>query len=278
VLAPTGVHRGLLSFVALAILAHPAYAQPLEDSVAELGADPNAAGLRFAWRGGTRGALGLTVPLARQDAGGAFSLTLDPLIELHEPRGSDQPLPSQFWRGRLALSGARGFGDASRRLRLSLALEHESDHETAHEYSRPGFLALNDIALGAGMLTRLAELEFASALALRLLVASCTTRQVRCADFEGSTALAGGAQLVVGWRRPLPLGLSPFVALAADAVISNDLVHNERRVLIRVGLRRSVASGALTLYGLAWFGNDVGIERERRIDQLGAGIGWTPDP
>ncbi|MDD9933479.1 MAG: hypothetical protein OXT09_07750 [Myxococcales bacterium] len=239
-----------------------------------LEADPDRPRISLFYRGALRGTLGLRLPLFGARPG--WSAHLTPMIELHEPPGSDQPLPNQHWRGLLSAGVEHGWGERER-YRLGLGIAHESDHETAHEFSAPGFLALNLFELPAGASFDLGLLELGASATPRLYVLSCTRLAAPCEDLEGSTALGG--QLGINLRVPTPLlfGLQPFAALAASGILGSGQVHDERRLALRGGVYLEVAHGTLELYLLGFFGHDVGVTRDDELSQLGGGVAWTLD-
>ena len=264
---------GLLS---VSLASSPIAAQQSVD-VNRVSADPDHTRLSLFYRGALRATLGLSLPLWIADDDEGFSVALAPMIELHEPPGSNQPLPNQYWRGLLSLEGRYTIVAVSGKYGVGLGLAHESDHETAHEYSTPGFLALNLIAGTLWASFELGPLRLEPRVTPMLYVLSCTERDAPCRDLAGSTAVGGHLQLAAHTSEPALWRLHPFVALATSGIVGNGLVHTEQRLSVRAGVYLPVRHGTLTLSVLGFFGHDVGITRRDKLSQLGGGVSWIVD-
>ncbi len=265
----------LLTEVATCPSAHAAD-RPLAD-LRVLSADPNVAAFGLYFRGAMRASVGAELPFVASDRGEGFGVAVTPYVELHEPPDSDQLLPSQFWRARLSIEASHRWRSGRHGFRVAGAVEHESDHETAHEFARPGFLALNDIAARARWTLDLGSLRFDAGAEAALYAFSCTELAADCREFEGATT-AGGALDVVMSGPPLPIViLRPFGSVALSGILSHDEVRGERRVVLRAGLFHPLGAGVFSLYILGFFGNDVGRTRGQDLSQFGFGASWAAD-
>jgi hypothetical protein len=243
--------------------------------VAALSADPNTPTFGLALRGTLRAQLGASLPLWASPESEGFIFTLSPLIELHEPAKSTQVLPSQYWRGHVALAGGWLFGADSATYYIGLALEHESDHETAHAYSTPGFLTLNALALRSLGSFVAGDFALSMAPSVRLYVASCTLDRSACKNFQGATS--GGAQLDLVLSAP-GIGLwelVPFLSASGFGILRHDSVRSELHLELHLGLAYTTRFLLMQLFALSYLGNDVGIRRSEHVTQLGVGTRLT---
>lgn len=239
-------------------------------------ADPNAPRFGLMFRGAMRAQLGADLTLLGDDATPGLVLSLSPLVELHEPSGSDQVLPSQYWRARVALALGHGWQADAHRYRLSAALEHESDHETAHEYSRAGFLTQNALRVSGDARWVLGALRLWVMPALRVYALSCTRDRERCTDFKGDASF--GAQLDVtldaaAWAFA---SLVPFVGVSSVGVLGRQRVLGESHAALHLGVWTGTPALLFQAFGLAYLGNDVGITRGLRVAQIGLGLSLSP--
>jgi hypothetical protein len=240
-----------------------------------INADPNGAAYGFEYRGAVRGRFGDAFALHGGEGDPGYNLTLAPLFELHEPRDSENVLPSQYWRARVAVELGFGWVWAARRLRVSGLLAHESDHETAHEYSQPGFVALNDVTARVQYGQRHARWAWNLGLDASAFVLSCTQDRSVCENFQGDASFGGQLQGAAGltgfklWR------FVPFAAASASGIVPNGLVIAERRLLGRVGVYARFGDSLLALFVLGSVGNDVGIVRDRTLNVVGAGLSFA---
>jgi hypothetical protein len=234
-------------------------------------ADPNAPAFGLSYRGSVRAQLGAALPLwVSPDRFGGFVL-LSPFVELHEPEHSPQVLPSEYWRARAALAGGVFWAGDQSLYTLALALEHESDHETAHAYSQPGFLAQNALALPASSHVAWADVLLRVAPTLRVYVLSCTRDRSTCKNFAGDSSF--GAQLDVALEAPgfALVELVPFVSASGFGVLSHAAVRGESHLEAHLGLLHTSRFLLMQLYAVGYFGNDVGITRANRVVQFGVG-------
>lgn len=239
-------------------------------------ADPNAARFGLMFRGAMRAQVGATLPLWSVESNAGFALSLSPLIELHEPATSHQVLPSQYWRARVGVASSYGWHVAEQRYRVSLSLEHESDHETAHEYSTPGFLTQNAVMLGGHGQWTLGAVRLVVAPTGRLYLLSCTRDRDRCSNFRGDTS--AGAQLDVMLDAPTwdLASLVPFMSVSALGILANQGIRSESRIALHLGMSCTTQRLLLQAFALAYLGNDIGITRADRVTQLGLGVSIAP--
>lgn len=267
--------RWLLLCAAATCVAAPALGQSNSADLrqaAAVSADPNTPAFGLTYRSAMRGQLGANLRLWASPEREGFLLQLSPFAEFHEPASSNQALPSQYWRARVSLSAAYVTFSAVAAYRVGLALEHESDHETAHAYSRPGFLAHNALALTAMAGVRLGDFELSATPSVRLYFASCTRDRALCRNFQGDTA--GGAQLDAVISAPLAdiWGLVPYLSVSGFAVLGHAGVLPETHLAVHLGCAYQSRYLWLQLFALGYFGNDVGITRAQRVAQVGAGL------
>jgi hypothetical protein len=238
-------------------------------------ADPNGAAYGFEYRGATRGRFSDAFELYGGTEQPGFSLVITPLFELHEPRRSQNVLPSQYWRARVALELGYAWASAARRFRVAALLAHESDHETAHAYAKPGFVALNDVTLRMQYGERHAGWAWNAGLDAQLYVLSCTRARRLCENFRGDTSIGGQLQIGVALTRPQVWLFAPFTAVSASGIVPHGLVAAERRLLGRLGGYARFGDSLLALFALASVGNDVGIVRRRTLNVVGAGLSFA---
>lgn len=250
---------------------------PVEPSYmsSRLNADPNGAAYGAEWRGAVRGRFSDLFEFYGDEATAGYGIGLAPLFELHEPRKSENVLPSQYWRARLSLAQSYGWNFASLRLRLFALLTHESDHETAHDYSRPGFLAVNDFALRAQIAGRGRAFAWYASGDAQLYFLSCTQPSRRCQNFHGDHSFGGQVQAGVAWTGLQVLTFSPFAAASLSGIVAHGILHGERRLLARLGAYTQLGDSLLSVFALASLGNDVGIVRNRTLNIVGGGISFA---
>lgn len=253
-----------------------AHAEPPVVEVTTVTADPDAARFGLTLRGAMRAQIGAHLSLLEDDDAEGFALWLSPLVELHEPSGSDQVLPSQYWRARVGFNSRYGWRNKEQSYRLLLALEHESDHETAHAYSTPGFLTQNTLALGFSGQGRLGAARWSVTPTLRLYLLSCTRARDQCSDFRGDTSVGAQLDLMLdapawefGW-------FVPFVSVSGLLIAPHERVRSERHMELHLGAWCASSALFFQAFALAYLGNDVGITRGQRITQLGLGISLSP--
>lgn len=239
-----------------------------------LSADPNAYTFGFEYRGSVRAHFSDFFSLVgtRHDPG--YNLAVTPFVELHEPKHSSNVLPSQYWRARLAIAQSFGIRLRQHLLRVHWLLSHESDHETAHAYSKPGFLALNDLALGVSFLAQRGIWAVQSALVANWFFLACTEPSRSCKNFQGDSSAGGQLELTVATPGFVFWRFVPFASVFASGILPHRLVHDERRLSARLGAYVPLSTSVLSLYVSGWAGNDVGITRnqERQVIGVGAAI------
>jgi hypothetical protein len=273
---PAGALSGgsLLLAAVLALDPAAARAQSGGDDLRRSGAssaDPNTPAFGLSYRGSLRAQLGASLPLWITPRRSGVIFSLNPLLELHEPARSPQLVPSEYWRARVSLAGGAFWASEQTLYLIALALEHESDHETAHAYSHPGFLAQNAVALLAQGNLRHSGLVLRLSPYLRVYVLSCTRERSVCKNFAGDSAF--GAQLDATLEAPgFALSeLVPFLSASGFGVLPHAAVRGESHLELHLGFLYSSRFLLMQLFALGYFGNDVGITRAQQVVQLGVG-------
>jgi hypothetical protein len=244
-------------------------------------AHPEAPTTSVGWRGHVRGQVSVRIPIVVAAAHRGFCLSIEPLVELHNDAGSDQPLPNESWRGRLALvtHWERRDDDALARLRyVAFAVQHESDHQTARSGAGVDALQLNALALRAGTTLAPHDWGFHLRAEIDALVISCTRVASSCDSFRGSGSVGGSldAALDLGAGVVKPTRWYFVTALHVGGVFRHDALVAERRAILQAGVWRATGYGRWQLLAFAWVGNDVGFGRARTVYQGGAAIRWSP--
>jgi hypothetical protein len=245
-----------------------------------LSASPDAPVASLGFRGTLRGAVGARLPLVGELAGTGFLLQLPALIELHN-LSAQEPIPWQYWRGRLALEAIyrREAALGTRRAAFAgaFAVEHESDHSSD---GHPGFVNLNSVSLRGDFTVALGLHALTTSLLTRLHLVTCTVDATTCGNyhgtggsvtFEAATDVVFDGTLVAGYPYRY------FVALHGAWLVDSGLAAMERRLVLDTGvaLRPDGARGLFQLYLTALFGNDVGYYRgTREVAQAGFGFRW----
>ncbi len=262
------------------VLTGPVVAQtpsPLERARL-MSASPDTPLFSFAHRGSLRATLGGELPVVGARGRDPMTLQVVPFIELHNRRGSDVLLPNEQWRGRLAVEMWRTESAGVLPWEVGLAVEHESDHDTARGDSDYRFLGLNDVAARGLVVVPLGSVALSVSGDLRLMVWSCNRLATPCADFEGATTLGAALGIVADLRATASGGWRPFLAVDLSGLVAQDSVAAERRVVGQAGIwtlsRR--AMWQLVVMGLA--GNEVGMRRTSVSGEAGVGVrfGWFP--
>ena len=240
--------------------------------VRALFADADAPVFALTFRGAMRAKLGSLLPLVRGESQPGFFLALSPLVELHEPNGSDRIVPSQYWRAHISLDPSYAWQGDTDSYRLGLIIEHESDHESAHRYSRPGFLTLNALGARGQAQWTLGALRIGASPALRFYAISCTSDRARCENLTGDMSFGGQLELSLDAPSVALLGLHPFASLSGFAILRHALVRGESHTELHLGLWNRLSALLMQLFVLAYAGNDVGIKRAERAVYLGIGL------
>jgi hypothetical protein len=259
-----------------------------------LSANPDIPATVLVWRDHLRGAVGLDIPVFQTGGRDQIELRIPVMVELSNI--VDNVIPNNYWRGLLGIELGYRFsavGPHGEDLRLALFLQHESDHETVdlvRYFQGPvtntdapvGFYEFNSVGLRGDLPFHLRGQNFAVAATAKLHVLSCNVNLILCAsgaDGWGSQTFEGSGEVSwSGWAPASDTGrLMPFVSLYADWLAPNGLVREEHRVVANLGVWiRTATRGTLVLFGIAWFGNDVGYLRDQRVTQVGGGLRWTP--
>jgi hypothetical protein len=204
-----------------------------------------------------------------------YGIALAPMFELHEPQKSHNVLPSQYWRARISLAQGYGWSFKDLHVRVSALLTHESDHETAHAYSRAGFLAINDLALRSLVAGRTAAWAWYVSADAQLYFLSCTQPSRRCENFHGDQSLGGHVQAGLAWTGLQVLRFSPFLAVSGSGIVAHGILHGERRLLARLGAYAQFGDSLLSWFIVGSLGNDVGIVRNRTLNVVGGGLSFA---
>jgi hypothetical protein len=235
-------------------------------------ADADAPAFALTFRGAMRAKLGSFLPLVGGESKPGFLLALSPLVELHEPKDSDRVLPSQYWRARISLCPSYAWQGDTDSYRLGLIIEHESDHESAHRYSRPGFLTLNAIGARGQAQWTAGALRVGASPALRFYAISCTRERAQCEEFKGDISFGAELDLALDAPSVALYGLHPFAALSGFAILGHALVRGESHAQLHLGVWNRMSALLVQLFLLAYLGNDVGIARAKRVTQIGIGL------
>ncbi|MFO0561364.1 MAG: hypothetical protein U0269_25325 [Polyangiales bacterium] len=244
-----------------------------------LSAAPDAPVAALEWRNTLRGTVGVRIPIVGALHSTGFLLQLPAQIELHNADQA-QPVPWQYWRGRLALEAAyrAAVASAARPLVLAatFAIEHESDHASTGE---PGLVNLNSLSLRGDLSTALGPHVFTAALLTRLHVLTCTRHPIYCGNYgggAGSVTFETALDLVFDARLSLSSPFRFFAALHGGWLVANALALQERRLALHLGFAvRPEQRGLFQLYATGQLGEDVGYFRYNGPQaQFGGGFRW----
>jgi REP element-mobilizing transposase RayT len=110
------------------------------------------------------------------------------------------------------------------------------------------------------------------------LVVEAANRQALSRGMRGlAIRVARRINKVLGRAQAAREKLRPFGAVQLSWLFGNNRVRRERRAALRAGIRdRHAVTGLWQLCLHFLVGNDVGIERDEDVVQLGGGIGWSP--
>ena len=271
----------MLSLLAVSLLAAPS---PVDLATAS----PDAPALELGWRDGMRAKGGGRIRLLGdgEDRQGGF-FEFQGFIELHNGPGYHGVIPYEYWRGRFALEGGHRWkfdGPTPWVLRLTGALEHESDHSTSPNVGggQPdvGFVNLNSLSLQAGV-RRGGSSPSHAALTARLHVVTCTRSQTTCGRGGGLSGDRGfEVELAVTQELSLWSVLEKwnlFASAWGQLTLETPLIIPARRLAVRLGAIAHRRSDAISIFFQALAGTDVGYFRQQDTLQLGAGLAWTPD-
>jgi hypothetical protein len=277
--------RLLLAVLALC-LDSAARADPFEEGRL-LSANPDTPSTGLSWRDYLHGSAGADVRFLAPGPEGGWVFDVPAMVELANDR--DDPAPSDYWRGLLALHG--GYRLGPRRglpegIELALEVRHESDHETRHSSSEEGtpygFYQLNSVSLYSEAPFHVYGQEVVASFIARFHVATCTSSVSACPVVNGGdgsrTFEALGEVVWTGAATPALAGhWRPALALFADGLVPNGVALEEHRFVAQAGAWVHLSAGGyFQVFGLGWLGSDVGYLRHDRVKQLGAGIRWSP--
>ena len=68
---------------------------------------------------------------------------------------------------------------------------------------------------------------------------------------------------------------SPFAAASLTGIMAHGIVHEEHRLLARIGAYTQLGDSLLSLFALGSLGNDVGIVRNRTLNVVGGGVAFA---
>jgi hypothetical protein len=244
-------------------------------------AHPEAPVTSVGWRGQVRGTVALRIPVIDPVAHHGIGLAIEPLVELHNEVGSDQPLPNENWRGRLAIATWWERRHEDRSLRhgyLGLAVQHESDHQTARSGAGVDALQLNDLTIRGGMTLAPRAWGVHVRAEARVLAISCTRVASGCRDFHGSASAGGAVDVAfdLGANVSEPTRWYFVSALHLGGIVAHRAIVGEGRAILQAGFWKQTPFGRWQLVGLVWLGHDVGFDRARSVTQAGAAIRWAP--
>lgn len=243
-----------------------------------LSASPDAPVASLGFRSTLRGAVGVRLPIVGGLADTGFLLQLPALIELHNR--SDDWIPWQYWRGRLALEAIyrREVALGARRAAFagSFAAEHESDHSSN---GHPGFVNLNSLSLRGDFTVALGRHALTAALLTRLHLLTCTVDPITCGGYGGaggSITFETAMDVVFDGRFVAAYPYRYFVALHGAWLSGNGLAATERRLVFDTGVAlRPGGQGLYQIYFTTLIGDDVGYYRATRdVVQAGFGMRW----
>jgi hypothetical protein len=67
----------------------------------------------------------------------------------------------------------------------------------------------------------------------------------------------------------------PFASLYFDRVFPHRLISAEARAVLMAGIWIHAPVGLSQIFGIGWFGHDIGYLHHRRVAQIGLGLRWT---
>jgi hypothetical protein len=249
------------------------------EDLRRLSANPNRAVFGLEYRTAWRATLGAEMPLLGRPGRDEWALALAPLVELHNGPHPDSFVPNEYWRARI---GAEIWWSPLRTrslvVLLGLAVEHESDHSTARVDSTWGFTTLNDAALKQLFVVHPGALALGLGLEVDLFAWSCTRWPQHCTSYGGTTTAGGALDLVADFADVWSVaGWQPYLAVEASGLLGRGEVAPESRIVARAGAwQRNPSAGLFQLFLLGFVGNDLGILRTRRVQELGVGFAWSP--
>jgi hypothetical protein len=222
---------------------------------------------------------GLRIPLYGDREATGFHLELPALVELYN-ESIYEPVPYQYWRGRIWLEPSYRFtfAPSSRKLALTIGalIEHESDHITG---TSGGYVYANSVAFRDELTVSLAGNYLTVANIIRAHFASCNQLPSTWAAstpgntdaFESSLDVIFDGQLTprTRWRY--------FGSLFGSWLLPHGGVRIERRLLFSTGFWiRTLKRGMFQFYGTLLVGNDVGFHRSTDDGiKGGGGFRWS---
>lgn len=261
----------MLAFTA----AEPAFAES-DLSLAE--ANPENPVIGTAYRGAVRARMGIRIPVLLPGSHDGWGLRMVPFIEIHNDPGSSQPLPSDNWRARARIVGSweRQYESWLSSVWVGFGIEHESDHRTAPGDDGRNVLVLNDLLGSAGVSIAPRRGELWLRTEARAYFATCTAHQRDCFDSSRSSSFGSTYELVyrVGRRGAGADAFRFFTSIHGSFIVGRGEIIDERRAVAHLGTMARRETGLWQIYGIAWVGNDVGIDRQDRVYHAGAAFAW----
>ncbi len=281
-LAPAAVFS-----IALSLRASVAFAQvapsldvgQAQSDARILSANPDAPVAALEWRNFLRGMVGARIPIVGALRSMGFLLQLPAQIELHNA-DTMQPVPWEYWRGRLGLEAmyrARvALGARQAALAGAFAIEHESDHASTGEV---GLVNLNSMSARGELTVAFGPHALTVSTLARLHVLTCTIDTTYCGRYGGGAGSVTGefnADVVMDVQLVHGHPYRFFAALHGAWIVENRLAKTERRAALHLGFAvRGVDRGLFQLYALAQAGEDVGWFRARGPQWMaGGGFRW----
>jgi len=260
----------------------PALAEsPTVMAVEQISASPDAPVFGFIWRQAPRATLAATLPILGSDPDSTIGLRITPFVELYNRPHAALVLPNENWRGRVTgelwrlwTAGDKGAA-AERWLRVGLAYEHESDHSSVRGNApRLAFRTLNDLNVRVSASTSPARRLVASAeLDSRLFVFSCTQPDIECLNNLKAVSYGGSLDVVSQLR--FGNDWHAFWSMSLSWIVANAELVSELRLVSNWGVWKR-RGGMWQLFVLAYLGSEVGLDRDKSLQQVGLGIRWAP--
>ncbi len=274
--------RFALFGLVLLLQGFPAFAEsPTVTAVEQISASPDAPVFGFVWRQAPRATLAATLPIIGSEPDAIIGLRITPFVELYNRPHALLVLPNENWRGRVSfelwrLWTASDKGAAAGRwLRVGLAYEHESDHSSVRANApRLAFRTLNDLNLRVSASTSPARRFLATVeLDSKLFVFSCTQPDIECLD--NLNAVSYGGSLDVTSQLRFGNDWHAFWSMSLSWIVPNNELVKELRLVSNWGVWKR-RGGMWQLFVLAYLGSEVGLDRNKSLQQLGLGIRWAP--
>jgi hypothetical protein len=266
------------------MLATQAVAEPAAVTISEeLSASPDAPAFGYIYRKAPRVVLSAIIPVAGRSSDATIGFRITPFVEIYDESHPIGIIPNQDWRGRVSLEGWRLWQgskpEQGRWLRIGLGFEHESDHSSLRRDAPPvdsSIRELNDVAFRVGIGTTIAPFVITGRVDSRLILQSCTRPGVNCYEYSGASSYGGALDLTFQVPIQEAKGWAGFWSISYSWVMRNDDVIGENRLVSHLGLWTQTLVGSWQFFVLGYLGNEVGIDRDISLQQVGVGVRWAP--